>query len=77
MCSRPQFTDLAYIGGTGPCGLMTIISGSAIWRSYTSLIIKFGVNGAFHVLKPQFTGLAYMGGTEPCGPIMIILGSVI
>ena len=47
MCSRPQFTDLTYIGGTGPCGPMTIIFGSVI----KSLHIKFGANRSFHVPK--------------------------
>ena len=30
MCSRPQFTDLTYMGGTRSCGPMTIIFGSII-----------------------------------------------
>ena len=47
MCSRPQFTDLTYIGGTGPCGPMTIIFGSVI----KILHIKFGANRSFHVPK--------------------------
>ena len=51
MCSRPKFTDLTYMGGTGPCGPMTIIFGSVIQSKYTSLNIKFGVNRTFHVLK--------------------------
>ena len=76
-CSRPQFTDLAYMGGTGICGPMTIVFGSVIKTEYKSLTIKFGVNRAFHVLKAQFTDLAYMGGTGPCGPMMIIFGSAI
>ena len=24
MCSRPQFNDLTYMGGTGPCGPMRL-----------------------------------------------------
>ena len=47
MCSRPQFTYLTYIGGTGPCGRMTIIFGSVI----KSLHIKFASNRSFHVPK--------------------------
>ena len=47
MCSRPQFTDLTYMGGTGPYGPMTIIFGSVI----KSLHIKFGANRSFHVPK--------------------------
>ena len=43
MCSRPQFTNLAYMGGTVACGPMTIIFGS--------INIKFGVKRTFHVLK--------------------------
>ena len=30
MCSRPKFTDLIYMLGTGPCAPMTIILGSVI-----------------------------------------------
>ena len=30
MCSRPQFTDLTYMGGTGSSGPMAIIFGSVI-----------------------------------------------
>ena len=51
MCSRTQFTDLTYMGGTGPCGPMAIIFRSIIQSQYTSLNIKFGVNRTFHVLK--------------------------
>ena len=51
MWSRPKFTDLTYMGGTGPCGPMTIIFSSVIESQYTSLNIKFGVNRTFHVLK--------------------------
>ena len=51
MCSRPQFTDLTYMGGTGPCTPMTIIFGSVIQSQYASLNIKLGVNRTFHVLK--------------------------
>ena len=51
MCSRHQFTDLTYMGGTRPCAPMTIILGSVIQSQYTSLNIKFGVNRTFHVLK--------------------------
>ena len=60
------------MGGTGPCGPMTIIFGSVIKTEYKSLTIKFGVNRAFHVLKSQFIDLTYMGGTRPCGPMTII-----
>ena len=52
MCSRPQFTDLTYMGGTGSCPPMTIIFGSVIYSQYTSSITKFGVIRKFHVLKP-------------------------
>ena len=34
MCSRPQFIDLTYMGGTGPYGPMTIIFG------YLELVYK-------------------------------------
>ena len=68
MWSIPQYTDLTYMRGTGPCGPMTIIFGSVIWSQYTNLNIKFG---------PQFTDLTYMGGTGPCGPMTIIFDSVI
>ena len=51
MWSRPQFNDLSYMGGTGPCGPMTIIFGSVITSYYTSLNIKFDVIQTFQVLK--------------------------
>ena len=51
MSSRPQFTDLTYMGGTRSCGLMTIIFSSVIQSQYASLGIKFGGNRTFHVLK--------------------------
>ena len=51
MCSRPQFTDLPYMGGTRSCGPMTIIFDSVIQSQQTSLNIKFGVNRTFHVVK--------------------------
>ena len=44
MCSRPQYTDLAYVGSTGSCEPMRVIFGSAICSWYTSLNIKFGSN---------------------------------
>ena len=44
MCSRPQFTDFDYIGGTEPYGPMMVIF-------IISLNIIFGVNRMFHVLK--------------------------
>ena len=75
MCSRPQFTDLAYMGGTGLCGPMTIIFDSVIKTEYKSLSIKFGVNRAFHVLNPQFIDLTYMGGTRTCGPTQLIFNT--
>ena len=51
MYSRRQFTDLTYMGGTGPSAPMTIVFGGIIKSSYTSLSIKFGVNRTFYVLK--------------------------
>ena len=77
MCTRPQFTDLTYMGGNRHCRPMTIIFGSVIQSQYTSLNIKFGVNRTFHVLKTPVTDLTYMGGTAPCGPMTISFGSVI
>ena len=77
MCSRPQLTDLTYMGGTGLCLPMTIIFGSVIQSQYTSLNIKVGVNGTFHVLKTPVTDLTYMGSTRPCGPMITTFGSVI
>ena len=76
MCSRPQFTDLTYMGGTGPCGPLTIIFGGAIQSQHTSLYIKFGVNRTFHVLKTPVTDLTYMGGTGPYILMTIIFNSV-
>ena len=53
MCSRPQFTDLTYMGGAGPGRPMTIIFGSIIYSWFISLNIKFGVNRTFHVVKTK------------------------
>ena len=50
MWSRPQYTDLTYTGGTGPCGPMSIIFGSVSKSQYTSLNIAFGVTRTFHVV---------------------------
>ena len=51
MCPRPQYTDLTYMGGTRPCGPMSIIFGSVIQTWYTSLHAKFGANRTFYVPK--------------------------
>ena len=51
MWSRPQYTDLTYMGGTKSCGPMRISLGSVIKSYYTSLNIKFGANWTLHVLK--------------------------
>ena len=48
MCSRPQYTDLTYMGGTGPCGPMTIIFSSII-KSYL-LTYLFGHYNLLQVL---------------------------
>ena len=60
MYSRPQFTDLTYMGGTGPCGPMTIIFGSVI----KSLHIKFGANRSFHVAKIPVYQFGLYGGYQ-------------
>ena len=51
MCSGPLYTDLAYMGGTGPCYAVKIIFGHHSLSQYTILSIKFGVNRMFHVPK--------------------------
>ena len=51
MCSRIQYTDLTYTGGTGPFGPMRVIFCSIIQSWNISLNIKFGVNPRFHVPK--------------------------
>ena len=51
MRSRPQFTDLTYMGSTGPCGPMRITFGSVIRSWYTSLNIKFDANRTFYEPK--------------------------
>ena len=56
MWSRPQYTDLTTMGATGSYGPMSITIGSVIQSWYTSLIIKFGVNRTFHVLKTPVYG---------------------
>ena len=61
MCSRPQYTDLTYMGGTGSCGPLKIIIGSVTWSWYTSLNIKFGANRTFYVLKTPVYRFDYYG----------------
>ena len=69
MCSRPQFTELTYLGGTGPCGPMTIVFCSVIKSQYISLNIKYGVNRT----PPQFTDLRDM---ELYGRYQIVRGQI-
>ena len=61
MCSRPQYADLTYIGGTGPCRPMRISFSSVIESWYTSQNIKFGANGTFNVLKAPVYRFDYYG----------------
>ena len=77
MNSRPQFTDLTYMGGTGPCGPMRIIFRSVIKSWYTSLISNLVRIGRSMCSRPQYTDLTYMGGTGFCAPMKIIVSSVI
>ena len=77
MCSRPKFKDLTYMGGTGPCGPITIVFGGIVQSQYTSLNINFDVNRTINLLKTPVTDLTYMGGSRPCGPMTIIFSSVI
>ena len=51
MCSRPQCTDLTYMGGTGSCGPMRIIFGTINYSWHRSLSAKFGANRTFLVPK--------------------------
>ena len=60
MCSRPEFTDLTYMGGTRACAQDPSLWGvqspmDRFWLCYLELVynlnIKFGVNRTFHVLK--------------------------
>ena len=76
MCSRPQFTDLTYMGGTRPCGPMTIIFGSVISSLVNKPKYQVWCESDVHVLKIPVTDLTDMGGTGPCGPMTIIFGSV-
>ena len=63
MCSRPQYTDLTYMGGTGSGGPMRVIFGSGFKSWYTSLNIKFGASRTFHVPKiPVYRLDCYMTG---------------
>ena len=63
MCSRPQCTDLTYMGGTGFCGPIRIISCSVIKSWHISPNIKFAADRTFDVLKISVSDLTYMGGT--------------
>ena len=74
MCSRPQFTDLTYIGGTGPCVPMTIIFSSVIQSQFTSLNIKSGVNQTFHVANTPVYRFDLYGRYRTLWPIKIIFG---
>ena len=47
MCSKPQLSDVTYMGGSGPGRPMTMSFGSVI----KILHIKFGANRKFHVSK--------------------------
>ena len=51
MYSRPQYTDLTYMGGTRPFGPMSKIFGTVIKSWHKRLTIKFGVHQTYHVLK--------------------------
>ena len=51
MCLRPQYTDLTYMGGIGPCGSIKIIFGYHVNSEHIILNIKFGVNRTLDVLK--------------------------
>ena len=51
MCTRPKYTDLTNMGGTGLCELLRIIFGSVIKSWYTSLNIKSGANQTFFLPK--------------------------
>ena len=61
LCSRRQYTELTYMGGTGPSGPMRIIFGAVIESWYTSLNIKLGANRTFHVPKIPVYGFGYYG----------------
>ena len=77
MWSRPQYTDLTYMGGTEPCDTIQVIFDNHVFSKHTILNIKFGVNRKFHVVKtPVYRFDLYMEGTGPCGA-MTIIGSVI
>ena len=51
MWSRPQYTDLTYMGGTGSCRPTSIIFSSVTKSRYTSLNNKCGANRNFHAPK--------------------------
>ena len=61
MCPRPQFPDLTYMGGTGPCVPLSILFGSVIKSRYISLNIAFGVNRLLDGLKTQVYRFDYYG----------------
>ena len=61
MCSRPQYTDLTYSGGTGLYGPMRIIFGTVIKSWYTSPNIKFGANRTLYVPKTPIYQFDYYG----------------
>ena len=53
MCSRPQYTELTYMQGTGSCKPMSVIFDNVILSWYRSLNIRFGTNRTFYVPNIQ------------------------
>ena len=74
MCSKPQFTDLTYIGATRSCGSTLPIFYTNQRMGNISLDAAIG---CCMCSRPQFTDLTYMGGTGSGGPMRIIFGGVI
>ena len=69
MCPTPQYTDLTYMGATGPCGPMAIILVVLFRVGLQAEISNLVQIGRFMWPRSQYTGLTYMGGTRSCGPI--------
>ena len=73
MCPRPQYTDLTYMGGTGPYGPMRIIF-VVLFRVGKQILNFVGIERSM-CPRPQNTDLTYMGGTGFCESSKIIFGN--
>ena len=77
MCSRPQYSDLTYMGGTRSCGPLKIILAVLFRVGIQAQILNLVRIALFMWPRSLYTDLVNMGGARSCGPMRIIFGSVI